>query len=542
MGCDENRMSINLAAAVFVAVSILKALKTEDLSRKLEVNYVKFQFRGGLLEVFNQMETDVAKCSVERKTFKTKEKELLLENDRLLELIVSQDLVHTAVNSLAEIILSVAPEFLAFFEINDLKAQLQAKINSLSQLKDHIATLKGKGVSECDKYVNISKVITPGMYKIDLEPLSPKLLKNREAHVDYLKHTQENADTLREIVEKGRELSPLDSDLDSTCKFATRIQELLVYVSATCPSSSKQSEKLIAFTPINKNKKVRFVEHSTSSSNTQKHVDSYNTKDSNKPLLPSTGVINSTSASGSKPLGNTKKNKISRPTSSNKNNKVEDHLRSVKPSLNKKNHVSKPVWNANVKHSVLNVNSELILLHVMNQKEVSLETYRITSTTVVPPKKPLSKTVVKKTPPSSNNLGKLKDITNVVQIILWYLDSGCSKHMTEQCSQLINFISKFMGTVRFGNDHVAEIRGYGDYQIGNVMIYWAYYVEGLGHNLFLVGQFYDSNLEVAFCKHTYYVRDLEGVDLLKGSRGSNLYTMSHEEMMRSSPICLLCGN
>ncbi|GKC81251.1 hypothetical protein Tco_1136968 [Tanacetum coccineum] len=49
MGCDENRMSINLAAAVFVAVSILKALKTEDLSRKLEVNYVKFQFRGGLL-------------------------------------------------------------------------------------------------------------------------------------------------------------------------------------------------------------------------------------------------------------------------------------------------------------------------------------------------------------------------------------------------------------------------------------------------------------------------------------------------------------
>ncbi|GJR51209.1 hypothetical protein Tco_1401730 [Tanacetum coccineum] len=49
MGCDENRMSIDLAAAVFVAVSILKAFKTEDLSRKLEVNYVKFQFRGGLL-------------------------------------------------------------------------------------------------------------------------------------------------------------------------------------------------------------------------------------------------------------------------------------------------------------------------------------------------------------------------------------------------------------------------------------------------------------------------------------------------------------
>ncbi|GJU83089.1 retrovirus-related pol polyprotein from transposon TNT 1-94 [Tanacetum coccineum] len=58
----------------------------------------------------------------------------------------------------------------------------------------------------------------------------------------------------------------------------------------------------------------------------------------------------------------------------------------------------------------------------------------------------------------------------VVQIILWYLDSGCSKHMTEDRSQLTNFVNKFLGTVKFGNDHVAKILGYGDYQIGNVMI------------------------------------------------------------------------
>ncbi|GJZ80220.1 retrovirus-related pol polyprotein from transposon TNT 1-94 [Tanacetum coccineum] len=96
-----------------------------------------------------------------------------------------------------------------------------------------------------------------------------------------------------------------------------------------------------------------------------------------------------------------------------------------------------------------------------------------------------------------------------------------------------------MGTVRFGNDHVAYIKGYGDYRIGNVMISHVYYVEGLGHNLFLVGQFCDSNLEVAFCKHTCFVRDLEGVDLLKGSRGLNLYTLSLEEIMQSSSICLL---
>ncbi|GJV07911.1 hypothetical protein Tco_1345567 [Tanacetum coccineum] len=69
---------------------------------------------------------------------------------------------------------------------------------------------------------------------------------------------------------------------------------------------------------------------------------------------------------------------------------------------------------------------------------------------------------------------------NVVQIVLWYLDSGNSKHMTRNRSQLINFVSKFLGTVRFGNDHIAKIMGYGDYQMGNVTISRVYYMEGLG--------------------------------------------------------------
>ncbi|GJX14524.1 retrovirus-related pol polyprotein from transposon TNT 1-94 [Tanacetum coccineum] len=96
-----------------------------------------------------------------------------------------------------------APEFPAFFEINELKAQLQAKNNSIRKLKDHIATLKGKGVSEGAKSETASKVIALGMYKIYLEPLSPKLLRNREAYVDYLKHTQVDIDTLREILEQA---------------------------------------------------------------------------------------------------------------------------------------------------------------------------------------------------------------------------------------------------------------------------------------------------------------------------------------------------
>nr|GEY44254.1 retrovirus-related Pol polyprotein from transposon TNT 1-94 [Tanacetum cinerariifolium] len=95
-------------------------------------------------------------------------------------------------------------------------------------------------------------------------------------------------------------------------------------------------------------------------------------------------------------------------------------------------------------------------------------------------------------------------IKSVVQIVLWYLDSGCSKHMTGDSSQLINFVQNF-----------------------------------LGHNLFSVGQFCDSDLKVTFRQHTCFIRNLDGVDLLTGSRGNNPYTLSLQDMVASSPICLL---
>nr|GFD10229.1 integrase, catalytic region, zinc finger, CCHC-type, peptidase aspartic, catalytic [Tanacetum cinerariifolium] len=112
-------------------------------------------------------------------------------------------------------------------------------------------------------------------------------------------------------------------------------------------------------------------------------------------------------------------------------------------------------------------------------------------------------------------------------------------HMTGDRSQLINFVQKFLGTVKFRNDHVAKITGYGDYKIGNVTISRVYFVEGLGHNLFSVRQFCDSDLEVVFRQHTCFIRNLDGVDLLTGSRGNNLYTLSVQDMMASLPICLL---
>ncbi|GKB95130.1 retrovirus-related pol polyprotein from transposon TNT 1-94, partial [Tanacetum coccineum] len=76
-------------------------------------------------------------------------------------------------------------------------------------------------------------------------------------------------------------------------------------------------------------------------------------------------------------------------------------------------------------------------------------------------------------------------------------------------------------------------------KIGNVTISKVYYVEGLGHNLFLMGQFCDSDIQVAFRKHTCFVRNSERANLLLGSKDTNLYTLSIDDMMRSSPVCLL---
>nr|GFA03592.1 hypothetical protein [Tanacetum cinerariifolium] len=102
---------------------------------------------------------------------------------------------------------------------------------------------------------------------------------------------------------------------------------------------------------------------------------------------------------------------------------------------------------------------------------------------------------------------------NVIQICLWCVDSGCSKHMTGNLKLLINFIWKFMGTVRFGNDHLAAILGF--------------------------GQLCDSDLEVAFRRNACFVRNLEGVDLLKGDRSTNLYTINLHEIASASPIHLM---
>nr|GEX95307.1 retrovirus-related Pol polyprotein from transposon TNT 1-94 [Tanacetum cinerariifolium] len=118
-------------------------------------------------------------------------------------------------------------------------------------------------------------------------------------------------------------------------------------------------------------------------------------------------------------------------------------------------------------------------------------------------------------------LGVYTKLDELVEIVLFIVDSGCSKHMTENINLLINFVEKFLGTVKFRNDQIAPILGYRDLVQGAVTIKRVYYVEGLNHNLFSIGQFCDADLEVAFRKSTCYIRDLKGNDLLTGTEFLN---------------------
>ncbi|GJV61249.1 retrovirus-related pol polyprotein from transposon TNT 1-94 [Tanacetum coccineum] len=482
-------------------------------------------------------------------------------------------------------------------EISDLNAKLQEQGLVLAALKNELRKLKGKAL---DKEAIETHSVDPKVSKDNMEPITPKLLNKRTAHSSYIKHTQEEALVLRDIVEHVKANYPQDSLLESAFRYTKVIQDLLSHISRTCPSINNFDPQLVAVTPRKKDKKVRFAESLTSTENTK--TDSTSNIVSNKHVLHSTGVRLSASASGSQPSGNTRNDKIQQTPSSNSKNKVEAHPRNVKSSLNKRNGTVKVNGSASVQNSKKHDNSDYVCingddcmssdnlcvsnskndvkLHAKPKKRKSKKEIwkptgkvftkmgyiwrptgrtftivgnacpltRITTTNEVPSRKPIvlesesPKPVVNlvySRKPRKNKNTKSVSKTKVVQIVLWYLDSGCSKHITGDRSQLTNFISKFLGTVKFGNDQVAKIMGYGDYQIGNVTILRVYYVKGLGHNLIFVGQFCDFNLEVAFRQHTCFILNLEGVDLLMGSRGDNLYTLSLGNMMASSPICLL---
>ncbi|GJU81744.1 hypothetical protein Tco_1284109 [Tanacetum coccineum] len=245
-------------------------------------------------------------------------------------------------------------------EITDLNAQLQEKVFVITALKINIRKFKGKDIVDNAAQVSIATTIALGMYKLDQVTLALNDKNNRETYIYYLKHTMEQAATLREI--------------------------FLGYVRDTCPDIHKSSEKLAAVMPINKKKIVSSM------------------FDTRYELCFLEFVYDMNASSKSKSIKKAKKKEEWKPTGKGSNTSVA---------------------------------------------------------------------------PSSSS------------------------------------------SVDLSSDQIAKIMGYGDYQIENITISKVYYVEGLGHNLFFVGQFCDSDLDVALRKYTCFVRNLEGDDLLSGSWETN---------------------
>ncbi|GJW25110.1 retrovirus-related pol polyprotein from transposon TNT 1-94 [Tanacetum coccineum] len=260
------------------------------------------------------------------------------------------------------------------------------------------------------------------MLKIDVEPITLKLLNKQTAHSAYIKHTQEEANFLRDLVE----------------------HELLTNIGKTFPSVNNTDEKLVAVTPKNKDKRVRFTEPVTTSGNTITKTTSPSNLVSNKPMLSSTGVKPSASASGSQYSGNTKKDKNRQTPSSTQKNK----------------------------------------------------TAEITTTTEVPLRKPTA----------------LENETPKPVVTLVYSRKPRKSKTNVPVSK-------------------SKIR--------NVTIARVFYVEGLGHNLFSVGQFCDSNLEVAFRQHACFIRNLEdnGTEFVNQTLREyyEKFDISHETSVARSP-------
>nr|GEV02116.1 copia protein [Tanacetum cinerariifolium] len=112
-------------------------------------------------------------------------------------------------------------------------------------------------------------------------------------------------------------------------------------------------------------------------------------------------------------------------------------------------------------------------------------------------------------------------------------DKACTSNPQEPIRKQFLNSSVFLGGLS------KFVCGYGDLKWENITITKVYFVEGLGHNLFSVGQFCDADLEVAFRRNTCFIRDLDAVDLLKGNRSTNLYTINLYVMASASPICLM---
>ncbi|GKB32551.1 hypothetical protein Tco_0871952 [Tanacetum coccineum] len=352
------------------------------------------------------------------------------------------------------------PDFDSVFVIEKMKASIQGKDKAIKKLR----TAENEKVKQHYKELYDSIKITRAKH---IEQTTTLLTENENLKAQI--HENQKCNTMKSVkprvlapVEEAKVERPLDRSIVSACRYTKHSYELLEYAIGTFPKAFNQQDKKHAPTPLIRKKQVTFEKQcDTSNSNTHKHVKQLNTMTTNVHVPPSIGVNCCTNASESHRRSNTKKNRISPANGVNKK-KAKEHPRTNKSNLQTTNYVDS---SSSSKRTIINSNSDSVC-QTCNKCLIS---------------------------------------TNHDMCVVDYLQSVKAPTSVHNIHNVVrkfkNFIKKFIGTIRFGNDHFGAIMGYGDYVIGDSVISRVYYVEGLGYNLFSVGQFYDSDLEVAFRKH-----------------------------------------
>ncbi|GJX32046.1 hypothetical protein Tco_0241901 [Tanacetum coccineum] len=174
--CTEDEWGFEHTKAIFnnEIIPFLKSL--EDIFNMFDKDLLNEIME--VQTVFDQMDAAVQQSSVDKQCLEIAKKELPLENDRILQQIMSQDVLLTMMNSM--------------YLIGDT------------------VNVDGNRKESC-------------MFKLDLEPLAPRLLQNKEMHTEYLKYTQEQANILRGIVKQAKLKQPLDIELDFACHPFTEV-------------------------------------------------------------------------------------------------------------------------------------------------------------------------------------------------------------------------------------------------------------------------------------------------------------------------------
>nr|GEV32298.1 hypothetical protein [Tanacetum cinerariifolium] len=381
-----------------------------------------------------------------------------------------------------------------FFEIQDLKAQLQDKSIVISELKKLIEKLKRKYVDT--KFEKSSVIRQPNAFKSQRPSIlgKPTIFSDSLEKKDFSKSKSVTKNNVSNNFSKPvtAQILPMNmkSILKNTnvlapgmCKLHT---EPIQTRTSQFPNDSRKTNKRVSFS--------KGVILTTSVSRPQLKSNPVEDRDS---LKAKTSDVNFVCAKCGKCVLNEKHDMYVLKNINGVNSRTKMPI--VVP-------VSTREPKRTVKQSVAKPLRKTVASETSNQKPRNIfrKLYECVS---VPQWKILHYTLI---------------LLQLVEIVLFIIGSVCLKHMTRNLKLLIIFVEKFLGTVKFGNDQIAPILGYGDLVQGAFTIKRVYYVEGMNHNLFSVGQFCDADLEVAFRKLTCYIRDLKGNDLLTGLKMKQL--------------------